>query len=121
MRTTLTYPNGVKNRLHVHVKRVVLKPGKMYINIMLAYGVTVRAFTAGKVKHICVRHELRDIQPPTFNVETQQLSFTAQIECGMTEERSSMKGQQFPLICNSTATTSRKLQGCTAKSLYAME
>ena len=108
--------NGQANGSRVTVKRVNLRHGVTPMIISLASGCKVRGYLSTDVQYIEVEHEIADIMPRTFQVKSEEFTFTAHMPIGDEVQKMNMKGEQFSLISNS-ATTGHKLQGYTATSL----
>ena len=79
-------------------------------------GTTVLDVFATQVESITVKHEVDDIIPQIFEVETVTSVFNCEMVFKEQTLNSLMKGTQFPLISN-TCTTGHKLQGCTCDQL----
>jgi hypothetical protein len=80
----------------------------------------IRAYFASQLLALQVRQENSDITPQTFDVAMTDFSFRAKISVDDQSRAVMMKGNQFPLISNSS-TTGHKLQGITLRQLAIFE
>ena len=108
---------GEANGSRVRVEKIVMKVGEQPFPLQLQNGTVVNAVCAHQVNCIVVRHEAKDIHPPTFEVKAQPMTFKCTLRLDSSETiKAACKGRQFPIISNS-ATTGHKLQGCTCDDL----
>ena len=109
-------PNGQANGSRVTCQHIKLKVGEQPFSLKLDCGTTVLAVFATQFESITVKHEVDDIIPQIFEVETVTSLFNCEMVFKDQTLKSLMKGTQFPLISN-TCTTGHKLQGCTCDQL----
>jgi hypothetical protein len=88
--------------------------------VELMCGTKIRFYYASQILALTVQHEVVDILPQDFDVETKKFTFQTNLVLNVSERRAHMTGRQFPLISNS-ATTGHKLQGCTLPELAVFE
>jgi len=110
-------PNGQANGSRVRVVSVNTRRGEKPFKLQLASGVVIPAYYATQIDSITVRHEAKDIRPPTFNIKMSTFRFSTNLNVADEEFKCKMAGNQFPLISNS-ATTGHKLQGCTVNFIF---
>jgi hypothetical protein len=107
---------GKANGSRLLLEHVCVKVGEQPMLVKMECGTIIRAFTASQIKHLTVRHESSDIEPPTFCVQSQTFKFKTTLAMGDHKHKVHMEANQMPLVSNS-ATTGHKLQGYTAKEL----
>jgi hypothetical protein len=112
-------PCGQANGTRVRLLKVQVRHGEQPMIISMS-GTKIRAYFASQLLALQVRHENGDITPQTFDVAMKDFSFSAKISVDDEARVVMMKGNQFPLISNSS-TTGHKLQGCTLKQLAIFE
>ena len=108
--------NGQANGSRVFLKKVHVRSGIRPMLVKMKNGAVVRAYKASEVRCIELEHELEDIEPRKFQMESKNFSFNWYTVLDEAKTKLKMKGEQFPVISNS-ATTGHKLQGYTASSL----
>jgi hypothetical protein len=109
-------PCGQANGTRVRLLKVQVRNGEQPMIICMS-GTKIRAYFASQLLALQVRQENSDITPQTFDVAMKDFSLTSAKTSVDDQSRAvMMKGNQFPLISNSS-TTGHKLQGCTLRQL----
>jgi hypothetical protein len=112
-------PCGQANHTCVRLLKVQVQDGEQPMIICMS-STKIRAYFASQLLGLQVRHENGDITPQTFDVAMKDFSFSPKISVDDQSRVVMMKGNQFPLISNSS-TTGHKLQGCTLRQLAIFE
>jgi hypothetical protein len=95
--------------MRVRLLKVQVHDGEQPMIIRMS-GTKIHAYFASQLLALQVRQENSDITPQTFDVAVKDFSFHAKISVDDQSRAVMMKGNQFPLISNSS-TTGHKLQG----------
>jgi len=112
----LSVTNGQANGSRVNLLNVNIKPGEQYIPIKLECGATIRGYKANQISSLRVKHEVDDMCPQEFEIESTSYKFRTRFETHGDLMNVRMSGTQFPIISNS-CTTGHKLQGVTVEAL----